>query len=308
MSKVMNSKQFINKLKEIASLPTTYYSVAGGNWAKWNGKSWNFDCVILIKAILWGWNGDKNASHGGAKYASNGVYDDGANQILKRCTDVSSDFTNITPGELLWMDGHVGVYIGNGQVIECTAAWEGKVLYSSIDSKGRRTRNGRQVYSWKKHGKLSYIEYVKEETPATTSKINVTYQTYDNQLKKYWSEITNYNNVNANGYAGCIGHSIGGIRVKASKGTITTQSHIKGGNWLSPVTKWDNTANGYSGIYGKDIDMVMIKSSVGTARYRVHIKGGNWLPWVSKYNINDSVNGMAGIYGKSIDAIQIEII
>lgn len=307
MSKVMTRDNFIKKLKEIAILPTTYYSVAGGNWAEWNGKSWNFDCVILIKAILWGWNGSKTASHGGAKYASNGVYDDNADQILKRCSNVSTDFTNIEVGELLWMNGHVGIYIGNGEVIECTAAWERKVLYSKVDSKGRRTRNGKQVYSWKKHGKLNYIDYGKEEKP-TSSKINVTYQVYDNQLKKYWSEITNYNNVNSNGYAGCMGHSIGGIKAKASKGTITIQSHIKGGKWLSPITKWDNTSNGYSGIYGKDIDMVMIKSSVGTARYRVHIKDGKWLNWISKYNINDSVNGMAGIYGKSIDAIQIEII
>lgn len=139
-------------------------------------------------------------------------------------------------------------------------------------------------------------------------KIDVTYQTYDNELNKYWNEVTNYNTTDAEGYAGYIGHSIGGIRAKASEGTLTIQSHINGGSWLSPINKWDNTANGYSGIYGKDIDMVMIKSSVGTARYRVHLKGGSWLEWVTKYDINDSVNGMAGIYGKSIDAIQIEII
>ena len=35
----MKVKDFISKLKEIATLPTTYYSVAGGDWAKWNGSS-----------------------------------------------------------------------------------------------------------------------------------------------------------------------------------------------------------------------------------------------------------------------------
>ena len=157
---VMTSTKFIEKLKEIASLPTTYYSVSGGAWAKWNGKSWNFDCVILIKAILWGWNGNKNHAHGGANYGSNGVYDDNTEGLIARCKNVSTDFSNITPGEVLWMQGHVGVYIGNGQVIECTAGWERKVLYSQVDSKGRRTRNGSQIYSWQKHGKLPYIEYV----------------------------------------------------------------------------------------------------------------------------------------------------
>ena len=174
MSKVMTRDAFIKKLKEIAILPTTYYSVAGGDWAEWNGKSWNFDCVILIKAILWGWNGSRTSSHGGAKYGSNGVYDDNADNILKRCSNVSTDFSKIESGELLWMDGHVGIYIGNGDVIECTAAWEGKVLYSKIDSSGRRSRNGRQVYSWKKHGKLNYIDYSEtEEKPTATLKYKV---------------------------------------------------------------------------------------------------------------------------------------
>lgn len=173
---VMTSVKFIEKLKEIVNLPTTYYSVSGGAWAKWNGKSWNFDCVILIKAILWGWNGNKNHAHGGANYGSNGVYDDNTEGLIARCKNVSTDFSNITPGEVLWMQGHVGVYIGNGQVIECTAGWESKVLYSQIDSKGRRTRNGSQIYSWQKHGKLPYIEYV--STPSTSS-TNNTYKIGD---------------------------------------------------------------------------------------------------------------------------------
>lgn len=171
---VMNNKQFVEKLKHIASLSTTYYSVSGGDWARWNGKSWNFDCVILIKAILWGWNENKNHAHGGAKYGSNGVYDDGTEQIIKRCSDVSSDFTKIEKGELLWMNGHVGVYIGNRQVIECTGAWERKVLYSNIGSNGARSRNGNYVGRWQKHGKLPYIKYETEvETPTTSNKYKV---------------------------------------------------------------------------------------------------------------------------------------
>lgn len=158
----MKSTTFIDKLKHIESLPTTYYSVPGGDWARWNGTSWNFDCVILIKAILWGWSENKIHSHGGALYGSNGVYDDTADRLITRCTEVSSDFSKIIPGEVVWLNGHVGVYIGSGKVIECTGAWERKVLVSNIDSNGNRTRNGKQVYKWLKHGKLPYIEYVKE--------------------------------------------------------------------------------------------------------------------------------------------------
>ena len=162
---VMNNKTFIEKLKHIASLPTTYYSVAGGDWAKWNGNSWNFDCVILPKAILWGWCENKNHSHGGANYGSNGVYDDTTEQIIERCTNISTDFNSIAKGELLWMSGHVGIYIGNREVIECTASWESKVVYSKIDTNGARHRNGIYSGRWQKHGKLPYIKYLEEVEP-----------------------------------------------------------------------------------------------------------------------------------------------
>ena len=179
MSKVMKSTDFISKLKHIESLKTVYYSVAGGSWAKWNGSSWNFDCVILVKAILWGWCENKNHAHGGAIYMSNGVKDDNADGIINRCTDISTNFSKLEKGELLWMNGHVGVYIGNGEVIECTAAWESKTLRSKIDSNGKRTRNGVSAGYWKKHGKLCYIDYVKEEEKQTQKETKVSYKKGD---------------------------------------------------------------------------------------------------------------------------------
>ena len=142
----MTNKEFIDILKRLEKEPTVYYSVSGGDWCKWNGSAYNMDCVCMIKGILWGFNFDKNAPHGGAIYGSNGVYDDGTEQIINRCSDVSNDFSYIEPGELLHMDGHVGIYVGNRQVIECTAGWEGGVLYSTIGPNGERTRNGRQIY------------------------------------------------------------------------------------------------------------------------------------------------------------------
>ncbi len=59
-------------------------------------------------------------------YGSNKVHDDSADTIINRCKEVSSNFQKIQAGELLLMNGHIGIYIGNGEVIECTAAWEGK--------------------------------------------------------------------------------------------------------------------------------------------------------------------------------------
>jgi len=134
--------------------------------------------------------------------------------------------------------------------------------------------------------------------------IDVIYCTYSNTLKKWLSSITNYNNINSNGYAGIIGHSLGGIKIKLSNNdTILIRAHIKNKNWLSWVNKWDNTNDGYAGIKGVDIDGIQIKSSNHVIYYRVHILKGKWLSWINK--VDDTNEGYAGIYGKSIDAIQV---
>ena len=141
-------------------------------------------------------------------------------------------------------------------------------------------------------------------------KPDVIYQGYDNKKKKWLGTITNYNNTSINGYSGNIGNSLGGIRVKLSNGAkITIKSHIKGGKWLSEISKWDDTSNGYSGIKGKPIDAVMIKADGYKIEYRVHLlKSNRWLNWISGYNQNDSRYGYAGNIGQEIDAIQIRIV
>ena len=46
--------------------------------------TFGFDCVNLIKGILWGWTGDKSKAYGGAKYAVNGVPDIGADTMITK--------------------------------------------------------------------------------------------------------------------------------------------------------------------------------------------------------------------------------
>lgn len=302
----MNNKVFVEKLRHIASLPTIYYSVAGGDWAKWNGKSWNFDCVILVKAILWGWNENKNHPHGGAIYGSNGVYDDSTEQIINRCYNVSSDFTNIEVGELLWMNGHVGIYIGNREVIECTAGWEGGVLYSKIGNNGERTRNGVQIYSWKKHGKLPYIEYLKEQPSSEPDYTGtITYQAYTN---KWLPEVNKCDHTN-DGYAGLNNEVICGFRCKPQFGELIYKAHIKNGQWLDEVNSKDyskNDGSSYAGLYGNPIDMIKIKSTKGWVKYRVKTIEDGWLEWVeSKDYDNSDANSYAGIPGHTIIGIQM---
>ena len=303
MSKVFTSDKFIEKLKHVESLPTTYYSVSGGNWASWNGSSWNFDCVILIKALLWGWNENKNVAHGGAVYLSNGVPDVDADTLITLCENVSSDFNNITAGELLWMDGHVGIALGNGKVIECTAGWEGKVLYSEIGNDGRRSRNGVQIGYWKKHGKLPYIEYTNPKP--VDNKVNVYYRVQTRE-DGWLPEVKNLTD-----FAGYKNHSIIGLAVRVDKGSVWYQAHIKNGNWLPKVSGYNinDFNNGYAGN-GQTIDCIRIYYNTPSdirpykkAKYSV-----NDLPYMYDNEPDPNGDNFAGVYGTSAKKIKIEIV
>lgn len=172
---IFKSDEFIKILRHIADLPTCYYS-GGNEWSKWNGSSWNFDCVVSIKSVLWGWNENKRAAHGGAKYKSNGVPDFTCNGGLDYCSGVSKDFHNLVAGEYLCMKGtpydHVGIYLGDGEVFEVTTAWgvDGATI-SGLDGEGYRYKGKDGCLKWTYHGKLKWIDY--SSTPAPTKKWNI---------------------------------------------------------------------------------------------------------------------------------------
>ena len=179
----MNSQTFIQKLRDIATNYKTLYVMgcfgaplnAANKKRYTNNHEYNrkpervkminaasedtfgFDCVCLIKGVLWGWKGDKNKTYGGATYASNGVPDIGADSMIRFCIGVSSDFSKIIPGELVWLPGHVGVYIGDGLVVECSPKWKNRVQITALGNIGNKS--GYDARRWEKHGCLPYIEY-----------------------------------------------------------------------------------------------------------------------------------------------------
>jgi LysM repeat protein len=122
-----------------------------------SSDTFGFDCVCLIKGILWGWSGNKNAVYGGAKYGSNGVPDVDADQIMNYCTDVSTDFKDLKVGEILHLSGHVGIYLGDGLAAECSPKWENKVQITAVANIG--SKSGYHSRTWKNHGKLKFIDY-----------------------------------------------------------------------------------------------------------------------------------------------------
>lgn len=126
--------------------------------------TFGFDCVNLIKAVLWGWTGDKTKSYGGAKYGSNGVPDTNANGMIAKCKDATaSGWDKVDPGEVVWTSRHIGVYIGDGLAVECTPRWRNCVQITAVGNIGKK--NGYNTRMWKKHGHLPYVTYDKTETP-----------------------------------------------------------------------------------------------------------------------------------------------
>ena len=137
-----------------------------------SAETFGCDCSNLIKGVLWGWNGDKLKSYGGAKYGSNNVPDINADTMISKCSNVSTDFSNIEVGEAVWIKGHIGVYIGDGLAVECIAKWDDGVQITAVSNIGKKS--GYNSRKWTKHGKLPYIEYIAEQVKPQEEKPSVT--------------------------------------------------------------------------------------------------------------------------------------
>ena len=189
----MKVKQFVETLKNIAENYDTLYvmgcfgaELKAGNVERYiksyrynqqdgvvenirasvDAGIFGFDCVCLVKSVLWGWNGDKSSVYGGAVYKANGVPDIGANRMIEQCTDISEDFGNVEIGAFLWLEGHCGVYIGDGLAVECTPIWKDGVQITAVKNIGEKA--GYNSRRWTKHGRLPYVDYTPEEIPEET--------------------------------------------------------------------------------------------------------------------------------------------
>ncbi len=133
-----------------------------------SADTFGFDCVCLIKGILWGWRGDASKQYGGSGYAINGVPDVSANNMIVKCKDASkTGWDKLDPGEVVWLDGHIGIYIGDGLAVECTPSWANKVQITAVGNIG--AKSGYKTRKWTKHGHLPYVEYDTAAAPVKPS-------------------------------------------------------------------------------------------------------------------------------------------
>ena len=176
----MTNKDFVRLLENISKMKTYYIKGGFGHVLKASNKkrlieqykynkdradkinaldssTFAFDCCGLIKALLWGFSGDKNKTYGGAVYKANMIDDVNETGLLKLCRDVTTDLSNLLPGDFLWTNkpnGHCGIYAGNGKVIECTPSGSCGVQITDLNR-----------VKWLKSGKLPFISYYNTEAP-----------------------------------------------------------------------------------------------------------------------------------------------
>ena len=108
------------------------------------------DCVGMIKAFFW----SGNVFEGKIHYASNHCPDVSANGMIKLCTKTGAISTiPDIPGLVVWKSGHIGVYVGNGIVVELRGF--------DYDCQRREVKAG----GWTKWGQLpaSMITYTENE-------------------------------------------------------------------------------------------------------------------------------------------------
>lgn len=88
------------------------------------------DCINLIKGYMW-----LNEESGKQVYKSNGCSDTNANGVFNRATE-KGDIASMPdiPGLIVRFNGHAGVYIGGGQVIEARGFKYG-VVQTNIDAR-----------------------------------------------------------------------------------------------------------------------------------------------------------------------------
>ena len=115
----------------------------------WLGKR-TADCVGLIKGYGW-----YDSASGEIMVGTNGMMDVGANAMFANATVKGTiDTIPEVPGLAVWVDGHIGIYIGNGEVIKAMNTLRGVT---------RTQLAGREWTHWLQIPYISYVENMEED-------------------------------------------------------------------------------------------------------------------------------------------------
>lgn len=219
-----------------------------------------------------------------------------------------SQRTNDHIGWAVWMNGHIGVYLGDDTYIAADGSAYGVRIANLSQNKFTHLL------------KLCDIDYgkgvveVKAETPQATggyynAQIHFKYRVRVD--KKWLPEV-----INLEDYAGIKGKAITDIAIGVDVGTLWYQVHVKGEGWLPVVRGYDinDHENGYAGDL-KLIDAIRVyyetpadyaaQHGCQKAQYRVSPANGAYYDWQFDNETTKGQDGYAGAFGKVIDRFQL---
>ena len=185
---IMTSEEYVSRLKVLADRKTFYKNVYPYNllYIHSDGRT-SGDCLNTIKALLNGYDVNKKTVGYYQRDLSN-TGDVSEATLLSMCTDISTDFSQIPKGALLYMRGHVGTFVSltkrNGKeynVIECTKSFGGGIVYSWVDADGTRRshKGGVKNGKWIQFGKMTkFLSYNAPQGSNSNEKPKVDYSKY----------------------------------------------------------------------------------------------------------------------------------
>lgn len=143
---ILDSEQLTGKIEQYPDNVGIYEEFIRNNWL--DGRT--ADCIGLIKGYCW-----YDTQTGKIDYAVNGMPDIDANYMANSVAEKGTIETiPEIPGLAVWHSGHIGIYIGDGKVVEAKATRIGVVETNLSDG------------SWTHWIKIPYITYMEDPSDA----------------------------------------------------------------------------------------------------------------------------------------------
>ena len=273
----------------------TLYSQKKKQYPKYYGWSYTsselnkkvHDCVGLIKGYLW----SDSPTDTTPTYKSS--QDVSANGMLNICKEKGAISTMPDiPGILVFLPGHVGVYIGDGYVVEAHGHTKG-VIKTALKGRG-----------WKNWGKCPFITYEEVKKPITTTNSTTTTPTTNNSSPKVIATgVVNCYSLNFRNGAGTNNTKILKVLKKNTKVSIIgkqsnwyrvivdgTTGYVKASyiTWNGKVTgstvnlrKGASTSNSVIVVLPKGTAVTVIDSTGSWYKIKATYKGKNYTGYMS---------------------------
>lgn len=206
-------------------------------------------------------------------------------------------------GWAVWMNGHIGIYLGNDQYIAADGSAYG-VRIANLSQNG-----------FTHLLKLCDIDYGQGTTSAPKESAKPSGGHYNAAVVFTYcvkADGKTYPSVkNLADYAGVRGKAITDVAIMCNVGKVEYRVHVLGGKWLPYVSgfNWADPVNGYAGN-GKPIDAIEViyiapDGSSQKAQYRVSPVNGNYYDWQYNNETGGGQDGYSGSFGKKVDRFQL---